>query len=71
MLTPEAMRDHEHQRKAEALSEKIVSKAEETLQALKIEMALMKWPPEFRKIMWETIADLATGYAEDHKCNPT
>ena len=28
------------------------------------EMMLRSWPPEFRKIMWESVAQVATAYAK-------
>lgn len=45
--------------KAIALAEKITKKAEEALDRTALEMTLMKWPAEFRAIMYGAIADLA------------
>lgn len=39
-----------------ALATKIVGKASDTLSALDREMKIMKWPNEFRVIMWEAVA---------------
>lgn len=47
-------------KKAEAVAEKIAKKAEDTLAALEREMDIMKWPPEFRAIMWGAVAHAAT-----------
>jgi hypothetical protein len=41
------------------LATKISVKAEDALSRLTMEMAIMKWPAEFRAIMWETVADIA------------
>jgi len=57
----------DHARKAIALSEKIVTKAEDALSGLDREMAIMKWPGDFRAIMWETVADIATRRALEAK----
>lgn len=48
-----------HEDKANALAEKITKKAEDALSTLALEMTLMKWPPDFRAIMWGAVADLA------------
>jgi hypothetical protein len=42
--------------KAAALAKKIEQKASDTLAALDGEMAIMKWPAEFRTIMWNAVA---------------
>lgn len=42
--------------KEQALAEKIVAKASDALGALDREMRIMKWPNEFRVIMWEAVA---------------
>lgn len=47
-------------KKAEALAEKIASKAEDALAGLEREMAIMKWPPDFRAIMWGAVARAAS-----------
>jgi len=52
------MDDHAH--KAIAVAGKIVVKAEGALAGLEREMVVMNWPGEFRAILWETIADIAT-----------
>jgi len=44
---------------ATAFAEKITKKAEEALDGLTFEMVMMKWPPEFRAIMWGAVADIA------------
>jgi hypothetical protein len=46
--------------KAAALADKVVQKAEDALSGLSLEMNLMKWPPEFRAIMWQAVADIAS-----------
>jgi hypothetical protein len=46
--------------RAKALADKITLKASETLDGLQREMDIMKWPPEFRAIMWGAVADEAT-----------
>lgn len=45
--------------KAAALAEKITTKAEEALAKLELEMAMMRWPAEFRAIMWEAVVEVA------------
>ena len=52
-----------HMEKSIALAAKISAKAEETLRALDREMVLMKWPDEFKAIMWQAVADTANIYA--------
>jgi len=42
--------------KEELLAAKIVAKASDTLSALDREMRIMRWPNEFRVIMWEAVA---------------
>lgn len=49
----------EHLKKSIALATKISAKAEETLAGVEREMTIMKWPDEFRAIMWEAIANTA------------
>jgi hypothetical protein len=59
-----------HADKAAALAEKITNKAAETLARLELEMTVMKWPAEFRAIMWGAVADLANKHrieAESHR----
>lgn len=43
----------------QALAEKIAKKAEDTLAGLEREMVIMKWPQEYRAIVWGAVADLA------------
>lgn len=45
--------------KAQALAELITNKAEAALADLEREMAIRKWAPEFRAIMWGAVADIA------------
>lgn len=49
-----------HAEKADALAAKITKKAEDALAGLDQEMAIMQWAPEFRTIMWEAVAAIAT-----------
>lgn len=56
-----------HMEKSIALADKITTKAEDTLSSLDREMAIMKWPAEFRAIMWETVAAVASQRAADAK----
>jgi hypothetical protein len=42
--------------KAQALAEKITQKAHDAVAGVEREMAIMKWPAEFRAIMWHAIA---------------
>lgn len=44
---------------ANAVAAKIEKKVEDTLYVLDREMAIMKWPPEFRAIMWNAVAHAA------------
>jgi len=39
----------------EDLAEKIAKKAAETLSGLQREMDIMRWPQEFRNIMWSAV----------------
>lgn len=54
----------DHEAKAKALAEKIEKKASDALDSLEREMAIMKWPAEFRAIMWSAVAEIATRRAE-------
>jgi hypothetical protein len=56
-----------HLEESIALADKLTTKAEESLADLDREMALMKWPAEFRAIMWEAVAALASARAADAK----
>lgn len=49
-----------HIEKSVALATKISAKAEEALAGIEREMIIMKWPDEFRAIMWEAISAIAT-----------
>jgi hypothetical protein len=49
----------------EALADRITKKAADTLAGLDREMTIMKWPPEFRSIMWEAVAAEARARAID------
>ena len=71
MLTADAMKDYEHERKAIALAEKITTKAEAALDGLNREMKIMQWSPEFRAIMWDAVAQVATAYSEAAKAAST
>jgi hypothetical protein len=51
--------DATHAEKADALAHKITSKAEDALSGLEREMTIMKWPPDFREIMWGAVAAIA------------
>lgn len=53
--------------KANALAEKITQKAVDTLEGLDREMTLMKWPADFRVIMWGAVADLAANRRAEAK----
>lgn len=44
--------------KAQALAEKITSKAEDALSG--IDQEIMKWPAEFRAIMWGAVVEVAS-----------
>jgi hypothetical protein len=39
-----------------AVAEKVAAKAAELCAPLELEMALRKWPREFRKIMWDAVS---------------
>lgn len=49
----------DHLERAQALAAKITTKAADALSSLDREMAIMKWPGEFRAIMWGAVAALA------------
>lgn len=57
--------------KATGLAEKITDKAQGALADLDREMAIMKWPAEFRAIMWEAVADLAARRAAECRVGQT
>lgn len=56
-----------HMEKSVALADKITTRAEEALADLDREMALRRWPADFRAIMWEAVAAVATSRADDAK----
>jgi hypothetical protein len=45
--------------KSIALATKISAKAEDAVAGIEREMIIMKWPNEFRAIMWEAVAAVA------------
>jgi hypothetical protein len=45
----------DHTTKALAITQKLVEKAEDLLAPLDNEMRIMKWNPEFQKIMWDAV----------------
>lgn len=49
------------------IAEKIAEKAAKVLEPLLIEMVLAKWPPEFRKIVWDAVAHHATILANESR----
>lgn len=51
-----------HEEKAQALAEKITDKAASALASLEREMIVMKWPAEFRAIMWGAVVELASSH---------
>jgi len=55
----EKLTEGEHAAKADALAAALTSKAEDALSRLNLEMTLMKWPADFREIMWGTVAAIA------------
>lgn len=44
---------------AEALAEKIRGKAKDALAGLDREMRIMKWPAEFRAVLWGVVGHMA------------
>lgn len=48
-----------HIENAVDIADKITTKADRALADLELEMAMMKWPGEFRAIMWEAVAAIA------------
>lgn len=53
--------------KAIDLANKITTKAEGALHGLEREMIIMKWPDEFRVILWEAVAAIAMQRADSHR----
>lgn len=56
-----------HTGKSIALADKLTAKAEGVLAGIEMEMIVMKWPSDFRVIMWETIAHIASIRADEAK----
>lgn len=54
-----------HLEKSIDLADKITAKAEEALSRLELEMAMGKWPADFRAIMWDAVAAVASSRAKD------
>lgn len=52
-----------HLEKSIALADQITAKAEDAVAGLDMEMALRKWPAEFRALMWEAVAAVASSRA--------
>lgn len=66
--TQTAVADPEMYR-AVKLAEKIKIKADTTLRILELEMRAMKWPNEYRTIVWEAVAHEAMRRAEEARSN--
>ena len=49
----------DHIEKTVNVAAQISAKAEKVLDGMEFEMNFMKWPNDFRAIMWEAIADAA------------
>lgn len=47
------------------IAEKIARKADDFIAPLRMEMAMAKWPAEFRAIMWQAVADTAAALANE------
>lgn len=47
------------------LAEKIAQKAADLLDPLRLEMAINKWPADFRAIMWGAVRDTAARLAAE------
>ncbi len=54
-----------HLEKAINISDKVMTMAEGALHSL--DVVISSWPGDFRAIMWETVADIATRRAADAK----
>jgi hypothetical protein len=52
-----------HLERSIALADQITAKAEEAVADLDREMALRKWPAEFRALMWDAVAIVASNRA--------
>lgn len=53
-----------HLEKSISLADKITDKADDALSQLEREMIIMKWPADFRALMWRVVAEMARGRAE-------
>lgn len=54
-----------HAEKSIALADQITTKAREAVADLDREMALRNWPADFRAIMWDAVAIVATTRAAE------
>lgn len=54
-----------HAERSIALADQITAKAEEAVRDLDMEMALRKWPAEFRALMWDAVALVAQSRARE------
>lgn len=54
-----------HMQKAIGIADKVVTMAEDALRGLDISIA--HWPAEFRAIIWDAVADIASRRAEAAK----
>lgn len=54
-----------HLEKAQAVADKVTKKAMDALDGLEREMIIMKWPAEFRAIMWGAVATIASTRADE------
>lgn len=50
---------------AARLTRSTIIVAEDTLAPLEREMMVMRWPPEFRRIVWEAVARVAANHANE------
>lgn len=66
-MTKQQTATTDHAAKAQALADKIARKAADVLEPLIREMDIMKWPAEYRVIMWEAVACHATVLAAESK----
>jgi hypothetical protein len=51
--------------KAVSIAMQIAAKAEAALESMAVEMDYMKWPPEFRAIMWDAVSHTAATRAKE------
>lgn len=54
-----------HDAKAKAIADKIAAKVDAALDPLQRQMDIMKWPHEFRSIMWNAVAHHALLNADE------